>query len=82
MRQLIEITFTSLDGVMDAPDIAQAARPYFSSGEEQDYQKKRLFAADALLLGRKTDEKFSQAYPDTAKAGEGAANLASDGQQA
>jgi dihydrofolate reductase len=72
MRNLIEVTFMSLDGVMDAPDIAQEARPYFSSNEEQDYQKERLFAADALLLGRKTYEKFSQAYPDMAKAGKGA----------
>ncbi len=72
MRQLIEITFTSLDGVMDAPDIAKEARPYFSSSEEQDYQKKRLFGADALLLGRKTYEKFSRAYSEMAKAGEGA----------
>lgn len=37
MRKLIEITFMSLDGVMDAPDIAQEARQFFSSSEEQDY---------------------------------------------
>ena len=43
MRQLIGITFTSLYAVMDAPDIAQEARPYFSSGEEQDYQKNAFF---------------------------------------
>lgn len=72
MRKLIEITFMSLNGVMDAPDIAQEAQPYFTSSEEQNYQKARLFAADALLLGRKTYEKFSKAYPEMAKAGKGA----------
>ena len=62
----------SVDGVMDAPDLTEEARSYFSSSEEQDYQKARLFEADALLLGRKTYEKFSQAYPGMAKAGKGA----------
>lgn len=72
MRKLIEITFMSIDGVIDSPDIAQEARSYFSSSEEQDYQKGRLFAADALLLGRKTYENFAQAYTAMAKSGEGA----------
>jgi dihydrofolate reductase len=58
MRKLIEITFMSLDGVMDAPDIVQEAQPYFSAKEELNYQKEWLFAADALLLGRKTYEDF------------------------
>ena len=73
MRKLIEITFMSLDGVMDAPDIVQEAQPYFLSNKEHDaYQKERLFAADALLLGRKTYEGLSQAYLGIAKAGQGA----------
>ncbi|MEP6494984.1 MAG: dihydrofolate reductase family protein [bacterium] len=72
MRKLIEITFMSLDGVMDAPDLTQAAQPYFGASEEQDYQKERLFAADALLLGRKTYEQLSQAYQEMAKSGKGA----------
>jgi dihydrofolate reductase len=73
MRKLIEITFMSLDGVMDAPDIVQEAQPYFLSNEEHDnYQKERLFAADALLLGRKTYEGLSEAYLSMAKSGEGA----------
>jgi dihydrofolate reductase len=70
MRKLIEITFMSLDGVMDAPDIVQEAQPYFSAKEELNYQKEWLFAADALLLGRKTYEDFSQSYPSMAEMGE------------
>ena len=70
MRKLIEITFMSLDGVMDAPDMVQQAQQYFQSDAEHDeYQKARLFAADHLLLGRKTYEKLSQAYLGMAKAG-------------
>lgn len=72
MRRLIEITFTSLDGVMDAPDIVQEAQRYFLSNKEhEEYQKKRLLAADSLLLGRKTYEVFSKAYPNMAKSGTG-----------
>jgi dihydrofolate reductase len=68
MRRLIEITFMSLNGVIDAPDLVQEARRYFLSNEEHNkYQKERLFAADALLLGRKTYEVFSKAYPSMAK---------------
>jgi len=73
LRNLIEITFMSLDGAMDAPDIVQEAQRYFLADEEHDrYQKARLFAADALLLGRKTYEGLSQAYLGMAEAGEGA----------
>jgi hypothetical protein len=52
MRKLVEISFMSLDGVIDAPDITREARQYFSGDPEHDrYQKDHLFAADALLLG-------------------------------
>lgn len=64
MRKLIEVTFQSLDGVVDAPDIVQEAQPYFLSNPEHDhYARERLFAADALLLGRKTYEAFAESYP-------------------
>lgn len=72
MGKLVEITFMSLDGVMDAPDIVEQARPYFSDEEHEAYEKERLLAADALLLGRKTYEVFSQSYPQMADAGGGA----------
>jgi dihydrofolate reductase len=73
MRKLVEITFMSLDGVIDAPDITQEARSYFSGDKQHDqYQKDRLFAADALLLGRATYEQLSKAYTGMAQSGEGA----------
>lgn len=62
----------SLDGVIDAPDIVQEAQPYFLSNEEHaSYQKRKLFAADSLLLGRKTYETLSKAYLSMANTGEG-----------
>ena len=73
MAELIEITFMSLDGVMDSPDIVREALPYFMSNEEHNsYQKQRLFASDALLLGRKTYEALSDAYVSMSKSGQGA----------
>jgi dihydrofolate reductase len=63
----------SLDGVIDAPDITQEAQPYFSGDKQHDqYQKERLLAADALLLGRATYEQLSKAYTGMAKSGQGA----------
>jgi dihydrofolate reductase len=73
MRKLVEITFMSLDGVIDAPDITQEARQYFAGDPEHDrYQKDHLFAADTLLLGRATYEQLSKAYLGMAKSGGGA----------
>ncbi len=67
MRNLIEITFMSLDGVIDAPGIVEEAQPYWLSNEEHArYSHNLLFAADALLLGRKTYEVFAEAYPGMA----------------
>lgn len=72
MRKLIEITFMSIDGVIDAPDVVQEVQRYFLSNEEHEvYQKEKLFAADVLLLGRKTYEVFSKAYLSMAKSGKG-----------
>lgn len=72
MRKLIEVTFQSLDGVIDAPDIVKEAQPYFLSDPEHDnYARERLFAADALLLGRKTYEAFAKSYPRMAASAQG-----------
>jgi dihydrofolate reductase len=64
LRNLIEVTFMSLDGVIDAPNIVEEAKPYWFSDEEHSkMQEKFLSSADALLLGRKTYEVFADAYP-------------------
>jgi dihydrofolate reductase len=73
MRQLVEITFMSLDGVIDAPDLTNHAQRYFSGDAQHDrYQKDHLFAADTLLLGRGTYEHLSAAYTAMEKTGRGA----------
>src|SRR4051812_36593758 len=44
MRKLVEITFMSLDGVIDAPDLTTHAQRYFAGDAEHDrYQKEHLF---------------------------------------
>jgi dihydrofolate reductase len=59
MRKLIESTHVSLGGEIGSPDWAF---PYLNE-EHNDYAKRLLFAADALLLGRLTYEGLSAAYP-------------------
>ena len=59
MRKLIESTHVSLGGEIGSP---QWAFPYLNE-EHNDYAKRLLFAADALLLGRLTYEGLSAAYP-------------------
>ena len=72
MRKLIEATFMSLDGVVDAPKLVEEAQPYFLSDKEHaTYTHNLLFAADALLLGRKTYEHFAEAYPNMASGAPG-----------
>jgi dihydrofolate reductase len=60
MRKLIESTHVSLGGEIGAPQ--EWALPYLDE-EHNDYAKRLLFAADALLLGRLTYEGLSAAYP-------------------
>jgi len=60
MRKLVESTFVTLDGVVDDPQ--KWSSPYWDD-EHAAYATKLLFAADALLLGRKTYEGFVQAWP-------------------
>lgn len=59
MRKLIESTHVSLGGEIGSP---QWAFPYLNE-EHNDYAKRLLFSADALLLGRLTYEGLSAAYP-------------------
>lgn len=60
MRKLIESTFVALDGVISSPEKWTAS---YWSDEHLQYARRQLFAADALLLGRKTYESFVKAWP-------------------
>jgi hypothetical protein len=60
MRKLIGYTHVSLGGEIGSPNLW--AEPYLDH-EHSEYATRVLFAADALLLGRRTCEGFSVAYP-------------------
>jgi dihydrofolate reductase len=60
MRNLVESTFVTLDGVIGSPE--KWGPPYWDD-EHAKYAHDLLFAADALLLGRKTYEVFAEAWP-------------------
>jgi dihydrofolate reductase len=60
MRKLVESTFMTLDGVISNPQ--EWSPPYWDE-EHVTYARDLLFAADALVLGRKTYEGFAQAWP-------------------
>jgi dihydrofolate reductase len=69
VRKLIESTFVTLGGDIAAP---QEWGPPYLSGEDQDaYGRELLFGADALLLGRRTYEGLSAAYPAMVSPGPG-----------
>ncbi len=63
MRKLVESTFVTLDGVISDPQVW--GMPYWDD-EHNEYARRLLFSADALLLGRKTYEGFAQAWPERA----------------
>jgi dihydrofolate reductase len=60
MRKVVVSTFVTLDGVMEDPGGWQV--PFFDEDLNR-YAREGLFAADALLLGRKTYEEFAAAWP-------------------
>jgi len=70
MRKLIESTFVTLDGVISdtTPSTAPQAAPQrwgspYWDDQHSGYARERLFAGDALLLGRVTYEGFAKAWP-------------------
>jgi dihydrofolate reductase len=69
MRKLIESTFVTLGGDIGAPQ--DWASPYLSGDEQDAYARELLFGADALLLGRRTYEGLSAAYPGMASPEDG-----------
>ncbi len=68
MRQLIVSEFITLDGVVEAPGGEQThphagwTMPY-GTDELYGYKLKETLEAESLLLGRKTYEGFSAAWP-------------------
>jgi len=62
MRKLIESTFVTLGGDVSAPQ--EWGRSYLTGDDYHAYARELLFGADALLLGRRTYEGLSAAYPD------------------
>ncbi len=64
MRRLIESTFVTLGGDIGAPQ--DWGSRYLVGDDQDDYGRDLLFGADALLLGRKTYEGLSAAYPGMA----------------
>jgi dihydrofolate reductase len=58
MRKLIEATFVSLDGVIEAPE--RWATPFF--GGAKDHFLAELNRFDAFVLGRATYEKFAATW--------------------
>ena len=60
MRKAIVSTFVTLDGVYESPE--EWSLDYFDE-EAAKFANEQLFAADALLLGRKTYQGFAEAWP-------------------
>lgn len=60
MRKLTATQFASLDGYMDEP--GTWTFPYWSD-QIGSFKQEELFAAEAMVLGRKTYDGFSAAWP-------------------
>ncbi|MEI8412114.1 MULTISPECIES: dihydrofolate reductase family protein [unclassified Kribbella] len=68
MGNIVVTTFSSLDGVVQAPggeDFKYANWTFdFDRGEDgEKFKEDEAFGADALLIGRKTYEGFAAAWP-------------------
>src|SRR2546430_9272200 len=69
MRKVIVSEYVTLDGVMEDPGGAEGFKHGgwsfgFGSADQQQYKFEELFACDALLLGRRTYERFAAAWPN------------------
>src|SRR5215468_9403105 len=60
MRKIIESTLVSLDGVIENPHLW--ATDYFDR-EAEEYALELLSTSDVMLMGRRTYEFFSAAFP-------------------
>jgi dihydrofolate reductase len=62
MKKFIVEAEVSLDGVVNNPDIWAKIFEYHTE-DVTDYLNKLLFSPDALILGRKTYQVFSEVWP-------------------
>ena len=60
MRKLTAVEFTSLDGVVEAPE---AWTPPYFNDELMEIAQAGMDSADAMLLGRQTYQDFSSYWP-------------------
>ncbi|HEV2780620.1 MAG TPA: dihydrofolate reductase family protein [Actinophytocola sp.] len=67
MRRIVATTYMTLDGVIKDPH--EWSGPYFDD-DAGTYSTERLFASDALLLGRKTYQGFAEAWPTMTEEGD------------
>ncbi|MEV0369002.1 dihydrofolate reductase family protein [Streptomyces sp. NPDC050636] len=67
MRKIINATYMTLDG--DITNMQDWHFPYFGE-EARQAATAQLFGSDALIMGRKTYEAFSDAWPQRAGADE------------
>jgi dihydrofolate reductase len=73
MRKIIVSEGVSLDGVFDAETMGKWAQP-FSSDEKDEFVRKSVLAADALLLGRTTYDLQAWYWPNQKEDKYGLAN--------
>jgi dihydrofolate reductase len=68
MRKIVVSVYTTLDGVMEAPEQWSGQ---FWNEEHGKYARDLLFASDALLMGRVTYEVFAASWPFRTPADDG-----------
>jgi dihydrofolate reductase len=68
MRKIVVSVYTTLDGVMEAPEQWSGE---FWNAEQGIYARELLFASDALLMGREVYEAFAASWPFRTAADDG-----------
>lgn len=63
MRQLINSTYITLDGVVEGPHLWPSLQPG-TAGEGDAIQTDLLRACDVVLMGRRTYESFAATWPN------------------